>query len=207
MTKEEKKEYNKKYREKNKDLKKQSDREYYEKNINSIREYQKKWRENNQQYIKEYKKKWGKENYLKNKEKRKEYYKLWYERNKDNSEYKSKIQKTNKKCRSKKPHLTAWRNVLKNSLIRLKNNKIDTTVTLLKYSALQLKQRVECQFKEGMSWENYGEWHIDHKKPISRFNPKTPIHIVNALSNLQPLWAKDNLSKKNSFKSVSDNTD
>ena len=46
-----------------------------------------------------------------------------------------------------------------------------------------------------MSWDNYGKWHVDHKKPISLFNKNTPAHIVNALSNLQPLWAKDNLSK------------
>lgn len=39
-----------------------------------------------------------------------------------------------------------------------------------------------------MSWDNYGEWHIDHIKPLTKFDKDTPIHIVNALSNLQPLW-------------------
>ena len=50
-----------------------------------------------------------------------------------------------------------------------------------------------------MSWENYGEWHIDHKKPISKFDKKTNLKIINSLCNLQPLWAKDNLSKGNKF--------
>jgi len=39
-----------------------------------------------------------------------------------------------------------------------------------------------------MSWENHGEWHIDHIKPVSSFDKDTPMNIVNALSNLQPLW-------------------
>jgi len=39
-----------------------------------------------------------------------------------------------------------------------------------------------------MSWDNHGEWHIDHIKPVSKFDKETPMSIVNALSNLQPLW-------------------
>jgi len=40
-----------------------------------------------------------------------------------------------------------------------------------------------------MNWGNYGEWHIDHIKPVSSFDKTIPINVVNALSNLQPLWA------------------
>lgn len=75
------------------------------------------------------------------------------------------------------------------------------TEKLLGYSRFALVSRIEFQFKDGMSWENYGEWHIDHKKPISRFLAQgiTEPKIINALSNLQPLWAKDNLSKGDRF--------
>lgn len=75
------------------------------------------------------------------------------------------------------------------------------TEKLLGYSRFTLVSRIEFQFKDGMSWENYGEWHIDHKKPISRFLTQgvTDPKIINALSNLQPLWAKDNLSKGDRF--------
>ena len=75
------------------------------------------------------------------------------------------------------------------------------TEKLLGYSRFALVSRIEFQFKDGMSWENYGEWHIDHKKPISRFLSQgiTEPKIINALSNLQPLWAKDNLSKGDRF--------
>jgi len=40
-----------------------------------------------------------------------------------------------------------------------------------------------------MSWDNYGEWHVDHIKPLISFDKNTHPSIVNALSNLQPLWA------------------
>lgn len=79
------------------------------------------------------------------------------------------------------------------------NEKQANTFKILGYDTTKLKQRLEFQFKDGISWENYGEWHIDHKKPISKFKNGTNINIINALSNLQPLWAKDNLSKGNKF--------
>jgi hypothetical protein len=68
------------------------------------------------------------------------------------------------------------------------------------YTLLELKAHLEKQFVDGMSWANYGEWQIDHIKPISSFNfqsPKDPdFRRYWALSNLQPLWAKDNWHKR-----------
>lgn len=60
-----------------------------------------------------------------------------------------------------------------------------------------LKQHIESQFTEGMSWDNYGEWHIDHIKPLSKFDlsNKEQFKAACHYTNLQPLWAKDNLSK------------
>jgi hypothetical protein len=40
----------------------------------------------------------------------------------------------------------------------------------------------------GMSWNNYGEWHIDHIKMISTFDKNADTKIVNSLENLRPLW-------------------
>lgn len=70
---------------------------------------------------------------------------------------------------------------------------------LVGYTLLDLKKHLEKKFKPGMSWDNYGKWHIDHKKPIDKFN----IISVDcedfkkcwSLENLQPLWADENLSK------------
>ena len=68
------------------------------------------------------------------------------------------------------------------------------------YTILELKEHLEKQFVDGMSWDNYGEWHIDHIKPISSFNfenVKDPaFKRYWALNNLQPLWAKDNWNKR-----------
>jgi hypothetical protein len=70
---------------------------------------------------------------------------------------------------------------------------------MLGYSADDLKNRIESLFVEGMCWDNYGEWHIDHKKPVSLFDKNTDVSIINSLDNLQPLWAKENLSKGNKY--------
>lgn len=69
------------------------------------------------------------------------------------------------------------------------------------YTAQKLKQRIEFNFRNGMSWDNWGDWHIDHTKPVKRFLDQgiTDITIINALCNLRPLWAKDNLSKGAKF--------
>jgi len=40
-----------------------------------------------------------------------------------------------------------------------------------------------------MNWNNYGEWHIDHIKPVISFDKNTPPSVVNALENIRPLWA------------------
>ena len=77
-----------------------------------------------------------------------------------------------------------------------KNNK---TFTLLGYTKYELKDHLESQFTDGMSWDRFNEIHIDHIRPVSSFNYTTTecedFKKCWALNNLQPLWAKDNLSK------------
>jgi len=73
--------------------------------------------------------------------------------------------------------------------------------SLVGYNLLDLKTHLEKLFLPEMSWDNYGRhgWHIDHKIPISAFNFDNYNHIdfkrCWSLSNLQPLWEKDNLKK------------
>lgn len=65
----------------------------------------------------------------------------------------------------------------------------------------KLKQHLESKFTEGMSWDNYGDWHVDHIKPCASFDLSDPEQqrLCFNYKNLQPLWAADNLSKGDSY--------
>jgi hypothetical protein len=106
--------------------------------------------------------------------------------NKNNREKRNNLAKN---YRIKNAHIMGWRYVLGNTLKRLGKSKEGHTIDLLGYSALELKQHLERQFTDGMSWDNYGEWHIDHIKTVYSFDKDTPINTVNELSNLRPLWS------------------
>lgn len=72
----------------------------------------------------------------------------------------------------------------------------------LPYTTDQLKEHLEKQFAKGMTWDNYGEWHVDHILPVSSFkfsgDPKDPEFLACwAMSNLRPMWAPENISKHN----------
>ena len=77
------------------------------------------------------------------------------------------------------------------------NYRTGSAVRDLGCSIADLKKHLESKFKCGMSWDNYGQWHIDHVKPLSKFNLTDKKELKKAChySNLQPLWAKDNLRK------------
>jgi hypothetical protein len=59
------------------------------------------------------------------------------------------------------------------------------------------KAYIEQRFLPGMSWENRSEWHLDHIIPVSSAKTEKQLLKLNHYTNLRPLWAKDNLSKKN----------
>lgn len=84
-------------------------------------------------------------------------------------------------------------------LRRRKNPKSEASIALLGCSIEFLKAYLESKFQPGMSWDNYGKygWHIDHIKPGKSFDLSDPIQQKQCFhySNLQPLWAKDNLTK------------
>ena len=153
-----------KYRKTHKCKIKESNKVWYEANIKEVREKGKKksavYRKNNPEKIK-----------------------AWYDNwRKNNPDY-------DKEKHRKNPHIKAWRNVIHNSLSRLGKDKEGHTIDLLGYSALALRNHITSLFTEGMSWGNYGEWHIDHIVRVSEFDSTTPPSVVNSLSNLRPLWA------------------
>ena len=86
--------------------------------------------------------------------------------------------------------------VVRVSRLGLKNKK-SSYESILGYDRIELRNHLESQFQDGMSWDNHGEWHIDHIIPVSHFIKKGIYdpEKINALENLQPLWAEDNLKK------------
>lgn len=79
------------------------------------------------------------------------------------------------------------------------NYKSGSAIRNLGCSLEEFKKHMESQFKPGMNWDNHGQygWHIDHIKPLASFNLSDVNQLNEAchFTNLQPLWAKDNLVK------------
>jgi hypothetical protein len=76
-------------------------------------------------------------------------------------------------------------------------HKTATTMKLVGCSRTQLRDHLAGLFSDGMTWENYGEWHIDHIQPCASFDLTDPEQqkLCFHYTNLQPLWGQDNLSK------------
>lgn len=178
-------EKNKLWREKNKEYVKKSNNKYYNNNRILYIEQVKKYNEKNNDKILDYRKKY----FEKNKDKIKEYNNIYISQNKD------KIKEFHKKYRDEYPHIQSWRNILKNTLLKLNQIKSASTQTLLKYTPQELKEHLD---NLGMDWNKH---QIDHKIPITWFKPETPPHIVNDLRNLHPLEESINKSKNNRYSS------
>ena len=181
-----------------KDAERRKTKEYKDKKI----KYDKLYYDDNQEKILERKKEYHIEN-------RKDIlYKKQIYRDKPETKVKIKEYKLNNKDRLKNiqkeyrkrhPHIIAWRNMLHRTLNHIGKEKEGSTKEELGYSAVQLKHHIEKQFKEGMSWDNHGEWEIDHILPLTLFDSTSTPKEVNALSNLQPLWKEENRHKYNNI--------
>ena len=75
------------------------------------------------------------------------------------------------------------------------NSKNKSTPKYLGCSIDELKKHLESKFKEGMSWENMGEWHIDHIIPLCSATDEEEIYRLCRYRNLQPLWRWENSKK------------
>ena len=73
--------------------------------------------------------------------------------------------------------------------------KQSTTQEILGIDYIGFKEHIERQFVDGMSWENRNRWHIDHIIPLAVAKSEDDIIRLNHYTNMQPLWAEDNISK------------
>jgi len=158
-----------------------------------------------------------KRHYIKNKEKRLQYFSKWRKENQEHrkkylKEYREKnaddIRKTkrdyerNRKARDPLYKLisnfrTAIYTVLKESNVDKYGHYFD----ILQYTPEELIVHLEKQFKDDMTWDNYGIWHVDHKLPITSFDIQEmgdeEFMKCWCLDNLQPMWGEENIRKSN----------
>lgn len=202
--------YMREYRAKNKDKIKQKRKEYLSNNKEKIKEQRKQYYQKHKQQSIEYASLYREKNRDVINKKRRAYYSLHKEKCKS---YSSTYKKKNKekvnaynssyiKSRKKKDSLFKLTISIR-SLISVYVNKHyrknKKTEDILGCSMEEFYNYIESKFQEGMSWNNYGEWHLDHIKPISLAKTEEEVYELNRYTNFQPLWAVDNIKKSNKY--------
>ena len=187
---------------------------------NKCKACQKRYRENNKQKNDAYIKKYRAENKEKiavsvkaysekNSEKIADYLALYYGKNKKSILEKQKERKQDichnrrvyKKKRMKEDPVYAMahrlgvlmRNALKHSGY-LKSMK---TLEALGCTSAQFKDHLERQFLKGMTWDNRDLWQLDHIMPISSAKTEQEVYDLSHMTNIRPMWAKENMVKSN----------
>ena len=167
-------------------------------NIGGKKVADKKWRDSNKEYMSNKSKTW----YEQNKEHRKEYLKEYREKNISNIRKTKRDYERNRKARDPLYKLisnfrTAIYQVLKESNVEKNKHYFD----ILQYTPEQLISHLENKFTDKMSWDNYGDWHVDHKLPITHYNIQemgdSEFMKCWSLENLQPMWGDENIKKSN----------
>lgn len=148
-------------------------REYYKQNPDKRKEYAKKYRKENPEKIKQ----WKVENKI------------------DQNAKANNRQKAKKEVDPLYKLKCNTRSRLSNVFTKIKAGKKPNTLSLLGTDWQNLKLHIEIRFTEGMTWNNYGEWEVDHIMPLAIAKTKESLAPLCHYTNLQPLWAKDNREK------------
>jgi hypothetical protein len=169
-------------------------KEWNKNNPEKTKENNKKFRQNNP----EYSKKWYNNNV--------EYYQ---ERKETYSEQYKEYYKSYMKYLRQDPLKRLKHNIKSNIITRLKKANFKKSKTSLEIVGLEnwnmLKEHIEKQWEDGMSWDNHGlgpnntTWHIDHIIPLSSATTEEEVYKLNHYTNLRPMWGSDNIRKGNKF--------
>jgi hypothetical protein len=156
------------------------------------REYFEQNREKSRQQVKNH--------YHNNIDQKRQWYRDWYKKNQKKVQAGQTILRRNKRRNNLQYRLACnLRNRLNKALKNI--TKSESTKKLLGCTMEELKTHLQNQFSTGMSWDNYGKWHIDHIRPCASFDLSDPEQVNQCFhySNLQPLWAIDNFKKSDSW--------
>ena len=180
----------------NKDKLKIRSNSYYQKNKDKLKNYY----ILNKDKIKKYTKIYSPQYYQKNKEKIKAYQK----KNREKIKKYQSLHQPN--YRTKRKNYDPNFKIACNLRTRIhtainKKYKSGSAVRDLGCSIPEFKKFISEKFQLGMSWENYGKWHLDHIKPLSLFDLTNREEFLKAcyFTNYQPLWASDNIIKGSNF--------
>ena len=163
--------------------KSESDKRHYLENREKRLQYFSDWQKDNRDRLNDYHQKWREKNIDKHRE-----YKRKYEKHRKDTDPLYKLISNFR---------TAIYQVLKENSVEKNKSYFD----ILQYTPEELINHLEKQFKDDMTWENYGIWHVDHKLPITSFNIQEmgdeEFMKCWSLGNLQPMWGEENIRKSN----------
>lgn len=188
-------EQRRRYREENKDLIREQKAKHYAQNRDALLADMAEYRRRNAEAIRER----DRVRAIRERERRREYSRKYHQSKRQDSAFRAA--RRERQAKRRRDPIYRMNQAMGQSMTRsLRSGKGGKSWRcFVDYSVDELRAHLERQFIKGMSWDNYGEWHIDHIVPLSSFTitgPDDPeLRRAWALTNLRPLWARDNLSK------------
>jgi hypothetical protein len=131
-----------------------------------------------------------------NKEKHRRNASDYYQRNREHA---NEVKRKRRLERRHSDQLYAFRenirNLVRQSFRDRNYTKSSKAQLIIGCDWVALKNHIEAQFTDGMSWANRGKWHVDHIVPLASAKTIEDVVRLNHYTNLRPLWALDNLKK------------
>jgi hypothetical protein len=169
-----------KWAENNRDKTRANCRKWKEKNPEKADAATRRWREKNPQKIQEYKPARD----------------AWWDKNRDKMNAHRRVKNKKRRANDRLFAFAVNLRTRMNNVFRLQKMVKPLGFGVILGTTLEnARKHLEDQFKPGMSWENYGEWHVDHVIPLASAKDIDEIVALCHFTNLQPLWQKENLSK------------
>jgi hypothetical protein len=174
-------------------------------------ELTKRWREKNKEAVKKYNKEYKEKNKEKIKQQQKEYWKNNPDKMKEKN---ARNYEKHKQVRNYQNYQRKRKRLIEDPLFKLKETMRNRLRRMFKTTGIrkckksidifgadwpEIKLHIEKKFSQGMTWENHGKWHIDHIVPLVLAFSVEDVYRLCHYTNLQPLWAEDNLRKQASY--------